>query len=78
MKMVAAILCLALGTAWLSPARAEEGAPSFEGLERGSDAAETYRLNALGIVQDSPPSIFVTTRPRLEKQIERLRLRLER
>jgi uncharacterized protein YprB with RNaseH-like and TPR domain len=48
--------------------------------QRLSDRDEALALctHALGIVQDSPPSIFVTTRPRLEKQIERLRSRLAR
>jgi hypothetical protein len=48
--------------------------------QRLSDRDEALALctHALGIVQDSLPSIFVTTRPRLEKQIERLRLRLAR
>jgi len=63
-KVVATVLCLALAAAWVRPARAdEEIRPSFEGLEPGRDADETYRLNALGIVHEgmsaSFPTIFV-------------------
>ena len=63
MKIVAAVLCLALGTVWGPLAHADEAGPSFEGLERGPDAAETYRLNAIEIVHErmsgSFPTIFV-------------------
>jgi hypothetical protein len=63
MKIAATVLCVALGAAWVRPARAEEARPDFDGLERGWDAAETFRLNALGIVHEgmsgSFPTIFV-------------------
>jgi hypothetical protein len=63
MKVVAAVVCVALGTAWVLPARAEEVRPTFERLELGADAAETYRLNALTIVHEGmsggPGTIYV-------------------
>src|SRR5258708_5242684 len=52
MKILASVLCLALGAAWVRPARAEEARPTFEGLEPGPDAAETYRLNSFTIVHE--------------------------
>ena len=55
-----------------------ELAKLHESRLKDHDEALALCTQALGIVQDSPPSIFVTTRPRLEKQIERLRLRLAR
>jgi hypothetical protein len=60
MRIVAAVLCLALGMAWIPLARAEEVRPNFDGLERGADAAETYRLNALGIVHEGMSGSFPT------------------
>jgi hypothetical protein len=73
MKVVAAVLCLAMAPSWGRSARAEEGRPVdvrpadvrpvFAGLEPAADAAETYRLNALEIVHEgmsgSFPTIFV-------------------
>lgn len=73
MKVVAAVLCLALAPSWPRAVRAEEGAPAdvrpvdvrpvFAGLEPAADATETYRLNALEIVHEgmsgSFPTIFV-------------------
>ena len=64
MKILASVLCLALGAAWVRPARAEEARaevhPNFEGLEPGPDAAETYRLNALTIVHEEISGSFLT------------------
>jgi hypothetical protein len=60
MKLLASVLCLALGAAWVRPARAEEARPNFEGLEPGPDAAETYRLNALTIVREEISGAFLT------------------
>jgi|tagenome__1003787_1003787.scaffolds.fasta_scaffold20784252_2 hypothetical protein len=64
MKLLALVLCLALGAAWVRPARAEEAGPNatanFEGLEPGWDAAETYRLNALTIVHEQISGSFLT------------------
>jgi hypothetical protein len=58
MKLIAAVLCVALGAAWASPARAEEIRPNFEGLELGKDAAHTYELNAIGIVHHEVSGSF--------------------
>ena len=60
MKILASVLCLALGAASVRPARAEEARPNFEGLEPGWDAAETYRLNALTIVHEEISGSFLT------------------
>ena len=64
MKLLASLLCLALGAASVRPARAEEARPdakaNFEGLEPGWDAAETYRLNALSIVHEEISGAFLT------------------
>jgi len=63
MKISAAVLCLALASAWQAPARGQEVRPTFADLEPGPDALETYRLNALEIVHEeesaSFPTIFV-------------------
>jgi hypothetical protein len=63
MRIVAAFLGLALATAGVRPARAQEIRPTFNGLEGGSDAAEIYRLNAIEIVHEQMsarfPTIFV-------------------
>ena len=60
MKLLASVLCLALGVAWVRPARAEEARPNFEGLEPGPTAAETYRLNAFTIVHEEISGAFLT------------------
>lgn len=60
MKLAAAVFGLALGAVWVSPARAEEIRPSFDGLEAGKDAADTYSLNALGVVHEQISASFPT------------------
>jgi hypothetical protein len=55
------IVLVALGLA--APARAQEVAPLFDGLDPGATPIETYRLNALGIVSHelSSASLFGST-----------------
>jgi hypothetical protein len=58
MRIVAVVLCLALGALWVPFAHAEVARPDFDGLERGPDAAETYRLNAIEIVHERTSGLF--------------------
>jgi hypothetical protein len=60
MRIVAVVVCLTLATVCVPLAHAEEPQPSFDGLERGPDAAETYRLNEIEIVRESVSGSFPT------------------
>jgi hypothetical protein len=57
MKVVIVALCVLFAA---RAVRAEEIHPAFEGLERGADALETFRLNALGIVSSEVTGVFPT------------------